>query len=82
MESAAELLTRLQPVLKEIFAAYGVTEDQARRIVEESCAILISKRWDRQNPGRWLLRTVIERCRELALGTGDGWPGGGWPGVQ
>jgi hypothetical protein len=74
-ESAAELLARLQPVLKEIFSAYGVTEDQAQRIVEESCALLISKRWDRQNPGRWLVRTVVERCRELALGAAGGIPG-------
>jgi hypothetical protein len=74
-ESAAELLTRLQPVLKEIFAAYDIAEEPARRIVEETFAILISKRWDRQNPGRWLLRTLIERCRSLALETGDSHPG-------
>jgi DNA-directed RNA polymerase specialized sigma24 family protein len=71
-ESAAELLTRLQPVLKEIFAAYGIAEEQAQRILEETFALLISKRWDRQNPRRWLLRTLIERCRDLALRTGDG----------
>jgi len=73
-ESSAELLARLRPVLEEIFAAYGISEAQARQILEESCGLLISKRWDRQNPGRWLLRTVIERCRNLSLGpvdTGD-----------
>ena len=73
-ESSAELLARLRPVLEEVFAAYGISEDQARQILEESCGLLISKRWDRQNPGRWLLRTVIERCRSLSLGpvdTGD-----------
>lgn len=75
-ESAAELLARLQPVLEEIFAAYDVAEELARQIVEETFVLLISKRWDRQSPRRWLLRTVIERCRELALGNGDGWPGG------
>ncbi|MEA2603987.1 MAG: hypothetical protein QOF89_4979 [Acidobacteriota bacterium] len=74
-ESAAELLTRLQPVLREIFTAYGIAEEPARQIVEETFALLIAKRWDRQNPGRWLLRTVIERCRNLALGDG-GLPGG------
>ena len=59
--------------MQEIFAAYGVTEEQARRIVEESCAILISKRWDRQNPGRWLLRTVIERwCDASRAQSGGG----------
>ena len=73
-ESAAELLARLQPVLREIFSAYGVTEEEAQHIVEESCSLLITKRWDRQNPGRWLLRTIVERCRELALRTGGGIP--------
>jgi hypothetical protein len=66
-ESISELLARLRPVLEEIFAAYGISEAQARLILEESCGILVSKRWDRQNPGRWLLRTVIERCRELSM---------------
>ncbi|HEX9943378.1 MAG TPA: hypothetical protein VGG03_15270 [Thermoanaerobaculia bacterium] len=67
-ESSAELLARLRPVLEEIFAAYGMSEEQARRILEETCGILISKQWDRQNPARWLLRTLIERCREMSMG--------------
>lgn len=67
-ESSAELLARLRPVLEEVFSVYGISEDQARQILEESCGLLISKQWDRQNPGRWLLRTVIERCRSLSLG--------------
>ena len=66
-ESSSELLARLRPVLEEIFSAYGVSEAEARQILEETCGLLISKRWDRQNPGRWLLRTVIERCRELSM---------------
>jgi GNAT superfamily N-acetyltransferase len=70
-ESISELLARLRPVLEEIFAAYGISEAQARLILEESCGILVSKRWDRQNPGRWLLRTVIERCRELSMRVSD-----------
>jgi len=72
-ESSTELLARLRPVLEEVFSAYGISEDQARLILEESCGLLISKRWDRQNPGRWLLRTVIERCRSLSLGQADAW---------
>jgi hypothetical protein len=67
-ETSAELLARLRPALEEVFAAYGISEEDARQILEDSCGILISKRWDRQNPGRWLLRTVIERCRNVALG--------------
>jgi hypothetical protein len=70
-ESISELLARLRPVLEEIFAAYGISEAQARLILEETCGILVSKRWDRQNPGRWLLRTVIERCRELSMRVSD-----------
>jgi hypothetical protein len=66
-ETSAELLARLRPALEEIFAAYEISEEQARRILEESLLLLISKQWDRQNPGRWLLRTVIEKCREMAL---------------
>ena len=67
-ETSAELLTRLRPALEEVFAAYGISEDDARQILEDACGILVNKRWDRQNPGRWLLRTVIEKCRSLALG--------------
>ncbi len=63
-ETSAELLARLRPALEEIFAAYGISGEQARHILEESGLLLISKQWDRQNPERWLLRMVIERCRE------------------
>ena len=66
-ETSADLLVRLRPVLEEVFAAYGISEIQARQILEETCGLLISKQWDRQNPGRWLLRAVIERCRSLSL---------------
>ncbi|MFL6196923.1 MAG: hypothetical protein ACJ75H_22250 [Thermoanaerobaculia bacterium] len=67
MEDTAELLARLRPVLEEVFSAYGLSEDQARLILQESLALLIAKRWDRANPSGWLLRTVIERCRRVAL---------------
>ena len=67
-ETSVELLVRLRPALEEVFSAYGISEDAARQILEDACGILISKRWDRQNPWRWLLRTVIERCRSVALG--------------
>ena len=70
-ETSAELLARLRPALEEIFATYGISEGQARQILEETLLLLISKRWDRQDPGRWLLRTVVERCRETSLG-GEG----------
>lgn len=69
-ETSAELLARLRPALEEIFATYGISEAQARQILEETLLLLISKRWDRQDPGRWLLRTVVERCREVSLKEG------------
>jgi len=69
-ETSAELLARLRPALEEIFSTYGISEAQARQILEETLLLLISKRWDRQDPGRWLLRTVVERCREVSLQDG------------
>lgn len=75
-ESLAELLARLQPVLEEIFDAYQISEEQARRILEEAGAILLLKGWEREHPGRWLLRTIIERCREAALARIGDLPGG------
>jgi DNA-directed RNA polymerase specialized sigma24 family protein len=69
-ETSAELLARLRPALEEIFVTYGISEGQARQILEETLLLLISKRWDRQDPGRWLLRTVVERCRAASLGGG------------
>ena len=74
-ESLAELLARLQPVLEEIFDAYQISEDQACRILEETGAILLLKGWERERPGRWLLRTIIERCREAALARHADLPG-------
>jgi len=62
-ETSSELLARLRPALEEIFAAYGISQEQARQVLEETLLLLISKRWDRQDPGRWLLRTVVEKCR-------------------
>lgn len=73
--SLAELLARLQPVLEEIFDAYQISEEQARQIVEETGAILLMKGWEREHPRRWLLRTLIERCREIALARTGGLPG-------
>lgn len=65
--SIADLLVRLQPVLAEIFAAYEISEDQARQIVEQSCTLLLVKRWGSLQPRKWLVRTVIERCQAVAL---------------
>lgn len=64
-ETSSELLARLRPALEEIFAAYGISPEKAREILEEALFLLVGKQWDRQNPGRWLLRTVIEKCRMM-----------------
>lgn len=74
-ESLAELLARLQPVLEEIFDAYQISEEQARRIVEETGTILLMKGWEREHPRRWLVRTLIERCREVAMQRMEDLPG-------
>lgn len=62
-KSAVEVLDRLRPVLLALFAAFGISAERAREIVEEAGAILASKRRKPQNPDVWLLRAVIERCR-------------------
>ena len=64
-ESWREVLTRLRPLLEQIFAAYGITPGQAQQIVEESCLVLISKSPQRRDPDGWLLRAVVEACRRL-----------------
>lgn len=60
----AEILVRLQPALERIFAAYGISEEKAREIMEQSCFLLISKRPMRQDPEGCLLRMMIEKCQE------------------
>jgi DNA-directed RNA polymerase specialized sigma24 family protein len=64
-ESWTEVLARLRPLLETIFAAYGISPEQAQEVVEETCLVLISKRPRRRDPEGWLLRTVVERCRRL-----------------
>jgi DNA-directed RNA polymerase specialized sigma24 family protein len=64
-ESTEDVLERLQPALRAVFSAYGVTPAQAGEIVEEACLALISK-WPKiQNPDGWVLRHVVERCRRI-----------------
>lgn len=70
-ESWREILTRLRPLLEQIFVAHEMTPDQAQQIVEEACLVLISKRPQRRDPDGWLLREVVERCRRLR-GEADG----------
>jgi DNA-directed RNA polymerase specialized sigma24 family protein len=65
LESWTAVLARLRPLLEPIFAAYGVTPDQAQEMVEEACLVLIYKRPRREDPEKWILRTVIESCRRL-----------------
>ncbi len=66
-ESCAEILDGLSHVLPVVFVAYGISEAEARDIVEDACLTLISKRrLLLQNPEGWLLRTVIEVCRRSA----------------
>jgi hypothetical protein len=62
--SCTEILARLQPSLERIFAAYRISEERAREIMERSCFLLISKRPMRQDPEGWLLRMIIDKCQE------------------
>ena len=64
-ESWTEVLTRLRPLLEQIFVAYGMTPAEAQPILEEVCLGLIYKRPRRQDPDGWLLRAVVERCRRM-----------------
>jgi hypothetical protein len=64
-ETWREVLTRLRPLLEQIFIAHAVTPDQAQQIVEEACLVLISKSPQRRDPDGWLLRAVVEGCRRL-----------------
>jgi len=64
-DSWPEVLSRLRPLLESIFAAYGISPQQAQEIVEEAGLALISKLPRRQDPEGWLVRTVIERCERL-----------------
>lgn len=59
-----EILARLRPVLESIFAAYGVSPDEAQVIVEEACLLLMSNRPELRDPEGWLVRTILERCQK------------------
>ena len=63
-ESSIEVLDRLRPVLLAVFQAYRISEEKAREIIAEAGKDLASKKRKPQDPDAWLLRTVIEQCRE------------------
>ena len=63
--SVTEVLSRAAPALERIFADFGVPEETAEEIVEEVCHIFVAKQKTLHNPEKWLLATVIERCRRL-----------------
>ncbi|HEX3556549.1 MAG TPA: hypothetical protein VIA62_25280 [Thermoanaerobaculia bacterium] len=66
-DSCTEILSRLLPVLPAVFSAFGISEAEAKAILENACRTLVSKRRLRlQEPQGWLLRTVIEACRRSA----------------
>jgi hypothetical protein len=65
--SCVDILNRLFHVLPAVFVAYGISEAGARAILEDACRSLVSKqRLQLQDPEGWLLRTVIEACRQSA----------------
>lgn len=64
-DSCEEILDRIRPALKAVFAAQGVSEPQAREILRESCADLAAKRRKPSDPDGWLFHTIVEKCRRL-----------------
>lgn len=62
-EPSVEVLERVRPALEAIFAAFGISGEQAGEILKEACLGLAAKRRKPREPDVWLLRTVVERCR-------------------
>jgi len=63
--SVTEVLARVAPALERIFSDFGIPEEVAEEMVEEVCYIFVAKQKTLHNPEKWLLATVIERCRRL-----------------
>jgi len=70
-ESCTELLERMGPLLVGMFADFGVSPREAQEIVEESFLVLMCKRPPRKDPEGWLLRRILERCRQLGEDAGQ-----------
>jgi hypothetical protein len=65
-DSVTAALERLAPVLGPVFAAYQISRDSQRAIVDEARHILSAK-WPRlAHPDSWLLRRILDRCHALA----------------
>lgn len=63
-----EILRRWEPTFKAVFAAYEISERDARQVLEEALEDLLRKKTAWLDPEGWLLRTVVERCRTIARG--------------
>lgn len=63
--AVAEILARVAPVLERTFMEFGISAAEAERVVEQVCRIYVAKRTRPQDPERWLIATVVERCRRL-----------------
>ena len=64
-DSCEEILDRIRPLLKAALAAQGVSEAQARQVLQESCADLAAKRLKPADPDGWLFHVIVEKCRRL-----------------
>ncbi len=65
------LLGRLRPTLARVFAAYGLSDEQAAQVLDQCALDLVAKRPRPEDPERWLLRRVLSRCHALAGEKGD-----------
>jgi hypothetical protein len=66
-DSAAAALDRLAPVLGPVFAAYQISVEKQREIVDEARHILTAKWPHLAQPDAWLLRRILDHCHALSL---------------
>lgn len=62
-EPFAELLSRLEPRLQELFARYCVPPDEVERMVGDTLVVLGVRRAKVRDPEAWLLDALESRCR-------------------
>lgn len=68
-EPATAMLAQLSPILEVVFYACGLSDEEAEKIVRDSCVALILKRRQKDpDPTGWLLWMIVQRCRARVLG--------------
>jgi hypothetical protein len=65
-DSVTAALGRLAPVLGPVFAAYQISVEKQREIVDEARHILSAKWPHLVQPDAWLLRRILDHCHALS----------------